>query len=979
MKLPKLLVCALACTAAVAPPTSADAADKRSRHRNRDRDSLVLPHSPALAGSTNFIYVDDDGAQQPGFDPAAPAGSFNNPYVSIQTAADLVQPGDTVLIRAGTYSRDTIGAFSGTLEISTAGTAEQPITFKNYNDEEVIVDAQGDAQFFAIRVGNPIIVAEAPAQHLVIEGLRATNASRNGIFVHTPTNVVIRNCEAYGNNQEFETLGFTNSSHSGILVVGGQDCTIEGCRVYDNGYGITLRERNETAAPVGSHHCTIRNNFVYGNANTGNYNNAGGINVRFGKHCTVERNVLWDNPDGSVLGLGMIHNKVIGNACLHSWQAGGNGEGIKICVRGGGANVIAFNLMAFNSQRGFDAADGIGDLLINNTTYRNREWGYLLEGRQTLVLNSIGFDDFFPFPNIYPQEFALTTTGQSSCMHASSDHNFAADETNLPGMQWGHVQLNTVSGNPLFNDPQLPFLQDDPRQLVSPEQLFIDFDGNGRVDISEAFDDISLRFELSTSSTGYSAGTTIAEIESAAALAVPDIIAAAIEKIQAWNGDGVLQHAQAVSMYSEMISILSSPGSGGFADLSSVRDFSGNELHPLVPLHMGAVQTTALQQCSVETGSPSDCNGNGNLDLCDILTNASEDCTENGIPDECEPDCNNNGLADSCDTLTGLEPDCNFNHIPDTCELANGGADCNANDLLDECEPDCNDNGLADACEPLVCGDSNADCITDSPCLWFDVWDPGCDTIARDFGDVGGTFGSCQPDAFINTHDRNHVLACFSEESSCSRLNIDTGGPLLDCNPDGFCNIHDVNHILRVFAGTSTCSCGGGYGGAAPEVTQTAHMGIHASRSVIRPNEMVDVHFFIDPPLYGLQSYQLDAIVSGGTSGQLLLHDILIEQRPDYVYSDSGDTFSATNVTQAQVINGMSGSVDTTHRAYLATYRYRAMPGATGDFTIDVDFGNSGSQTILIDSQAHAIGLDQIEPAHIRVVPVRTDEDRSRH
>ena len=59
------------------------------------------------------------------------AGSLARPFRTIQRAANLAQPGDTVLVRAGTY-RETVRPLR-------SGSGSKPITFAAYNNEKVTV------------------------------------------------------------------------------------------------------------------------------------------------------------------------------------------------------------------------------------------------------------------------------------------------------------------------------------------------------------------------------------------------------------------------------------------------------------------------------------------------------------------------------------------------------------------------------------------------------------------------------------------------------------------------------------------------------------------------------------------------------------------------------------------------------------------------------------------------------------------------
>ncbi|HZN67639.1 MAG TPA: carbohydrate-binding protein [Tepidisphaeraceae bacterium] len=59
------------------------------------------------------------------------AGSLARPFRTIQRAANLAQPGDTVLVRGGTY-RETVRP-------TRSGSGSSPITFKPYNGENVTI------------------------------------------------------------------------------------------------------------------------------------------------------------------------------------------------------------------------------------------------------------------------------------------------------------------------------------------------------------------------------------------------------------------------------------------------------------------------------------------------------------------------------------------------------------------------------------------------------------------------------------------------------------------------------------------------------------------------------------------------------------------------------------------------------------------------------------------------------------------------
>jgi hypothetical protein len=63
---------------------------------------------------------------------ASNPGTLAQPFLTIQQAANLAQPGDTVLIRGGTYRETVVPAHSGL--------PGQPITYQPYNNEPVTID-----------------------------------------------------------------------------------------------------------------------------------------------------------------------------------------------------------------------------------------------------------------------------------------------------------------------------------------------------------------------------------------------------------------------------------------------------------------------------------------------------------------------------------------------------------------------------------------------------------------------------------------------------------------------------------------------------------------------------------------------------------------------------------------------------------------------------------------------------------------------
>ena len=83
---------------------------------------MIIALEPRVLLSTYYVSTSgSDGAP----------GSLSSPFRTIQHAASLAQPGDTVVVRGGTY-RETVRP-------ARSGTSSAPITFKRYGSERVTV------------------------------------------------------------------------------------------------------------------------------------------------------------------------------------------------------------------------------------------------------------------------------------------------------------------------------------------------------------------------------------------------------------------------------------------------------------------------------------------------------------------------------------------------------------------------------------------------------------------------------------------------------------------------------------------------------------------------------------------------------------------------------------------------------------------------------------------------------------------------
>ncbi len=142
-------------------------------------------------------------------------GTEARPWLTIQRAADRLQPGDTVLIRQGVYHEKVTP--------SRSGKEGNFITYSNYAAEDVVIDAQNGLRDSCIRVvgkqylrfvglrltgasgGSGLRAgfhASDQSENLLLEKISADN-NRFGILLHgrsfPVSHVIIKNCSAIRN------------------------------------------------------------------------------------------------------------------------------------------------------------------------------------------------------------------------------------------------------------------------------------------------------------------------------------------------------------------------------------------------------------------------------------------------------------------------------------------------------------------------------------------------------------------------------------------------------------------------------------------------------------------------------------------------------------------------------------------------------------------------------------------------------------
>jgi hypothetical protein len=254
-------------------------------------------------------------------------------WKTIQKSFDAAVAGSTVMIKGGTYYEQ--------LAVHVSGTAGNPVTFTNYNNEQVIIDGS--------KITGTTILTITDKSFLIFRNLTVQNITKNnavGILVSanknggvsdlTFRNVVLKNIKwtsnastipnSNQNAQPFIAFGYGAAQANAI-----SNLVIDSCEFTGNitgfseslsldgnidGFTITNNKVHDNTnigiAAIGHYGVSTnsaldqsRNGLIRGNTcfnNISDYATSGGIYVDGGKDIKIDRNITWQNGYGIEIG-----------------------------------------------------------------------------------------------------------------------------------------------------------------------------------------------------------------------------------------------------------------------------------------------------------------------------------------------------------------------------------------------------------------------------------------------------------------------------------------------------------------------------------------------------------------------------------------------------------------------------------------------------------------------------------------------------
>lgn len=242
---------------------------------------MAAVSSPELFAATYYVAPPPAGSD-------SNSGALESPWATLQHAADVIQAGDTVFLRAGGYA----GA-----QFTTSGTAKMPITVMAYPGEAVTIDEDNPSTPDGINLEG--------ASHYVVEGLHVVGRTRAGIRAVLCDNVTLRHNQLTGNGRWGIFTGFcddlliegNHTSNSGdehgiYVSNSGDRPTIRGNRIWDNwANGIHMNGDVSQGGDGVITGAVVESNIIFGNGMGG----GSGINMDGVQDSIIRNNLLFDN------------------------------------------------------------------------------------------------------------------------------------------------------------------------------------------------------------------------------------------------------------------------------------------------------------------------------------------------------------------------------------------------------------------------------------------------------------------------------------------------------------------------------------------------------------------------------------------------------------------------------------------------------------------------------------------------------------
>lgn len=265
----------------------------------------------AIAGTTYYVSPAGNDSNN---------GSINAPFRTIQKAADIVNPGDTVIVKDGVYT--VASNVPDLVVIKRGGIAGSPVTFKAENKWKAVLDGLNE-DHNGIHVNAP---------YVIIEGFEIKNIYWQGIIVEA-SNVIIRNNYIHNVGNWHIKTDYPYCSQYGVPEPGCNPLATNG--IIPGGDNIVIE--NNIIHTIGKTGWT-------GKYEPGRYDHA--IYGTYVNNLKIINNVIWDVWTGKALDLAASNSIVANNTILRLTEppSGQPTDSGLMAITGGSNQVIQNNI-----------------------------------------------------------------------------------------------------------------------------------------------------------------------------------------------------------------------------------------------------------------------------------------------------------------------------------------------------------------------------------------------------------------------------------------------------------------------------------------------------------------------------------------------------------------------------------------------------------------------------------------------------------
>lgn len=398
--------------------------------------SLALLMVGGRASGASY-YVATDGND-------ANPGTIGQPFATINQGAALLNPGDTLYVRGGTYYQ--------TVYAPASGTQAAPVTISGYQGETAVID--GVYTNPASSWGNLFLLqgSNAAVRNLTIKrsnwiGLALTGAYDQAMNINSQSNM-----------------------ENGIIVTGSADYgLVQNCQVYYNAKSnegfVATRGGWSTglSAARGPSYVTLRGNQIWNNWGEG-------LSTFESQHTLMESNVVYDNQLNVYLSdtkfstcRGNIVYCTPGNVCSNTSQAG-----IALADETfnppSSDNTVVNNLLLSNAKNIYFWSGGAGAGLVNVVIANNTVADSVVETNLKLLSGS--HTNTVIENNIFLQENSLSIAVVQGTQGLTFSHNL-----------WSKTPSSAASGpGDILGNPGLAEIGPTGPGQLTPDWFRIPFD-----------------------------------------------------------------------------------------------------------------------------------------------------------------------------------------------------------------------------------------------------------------------------------------------------------------------------------------------------------------------------------------------------------------------------------------------------------------------------------------------------------------------